>query len=67
VAIANGQEPLEAFLQLQQNHPNESSVFSRGFKRTFAPNILIVKHLDKYFNLGTTLLEIRQKHTEGGW
>jgi predicted protein tyrosine phosphatase len=67
VAIANGQEPLEAFLQLQQNHPNESSVFGQGFKRTFAPNILIIKHLDKYFNLGTTLLEIRQKHTEGGW
>lgn len=67
VAIANGQDPLDAFLELQQNHPNESTVFSRGFKRTFAPNILIVKHLDKYFNLGTTLLEIRQKHTEGGW
>jgi hypothetical protein len=67
VAIANGQEPLEAFLELQQNHPSESSVFGRGFKRTFAPNILIVKHLDKYFNLGTTLLEIRHKHTEMGW
>ncbi|CAB4145018.1 hypothetical protein UFOVP1217_119 [uncultured Caudovirales phage] len=67
VAIANGQEPLDAFLELQRNHPNESSVFGRGFKRTFAPNILIVKHLDKYFNLGTTLLEIRDKHTEGGW
>lgn len=67
IAIANGQDPLDAFLELQRNHPNESSVFGHGFKRTFAPNILIVKHLDKYFNLGTTLLEIRQKHTEGGW
>ena len=67
VAIANGQEPLESFLELQRNHPDESSIYGRGYKRAFAPNILIVKHLDKYFNLGTTLLEIRQKHTEGGW
>lgn len=66
VAIANGYDPLESFLQLQENHPIEHGLF-RGAKRTFAPNILIVKHLDKYFNLGTTLLEIRSKHTEMGW
>ena len=67
VAIANGQDPLDAFLELQQNHPNESGIFGRGHKRAFAPNILIVKHLDRYFNLGTTLIEIRDKHIEGGW
>ena len=66
VAIANGHDPLESFLQLQENHPIEHGLF-RGAKRTFAPNILIVKHLDKYFNLGTTLLEIRGKYTEMGW
>jgi predicted protein tyrosine phosphatase len=66
VAIANGHDPLDAFLTLQNNHPSEHSLF-RGFRRTFAPNILIVKHLDKYFNLGTTLLEIRNKYSEIGW
>jgi hypothetical protein len=66
VAIANGNDPLEAFLYLQDKHPEEKGFFNQG-KRPFAPNILIVKHLDKYFNLGTTLLEIRHKHSESGW
>jgi len=66
VAIANGVDPLEAFLTLQKQHPIEKS-FYRGARRTFAPNTLMVKHLDNYFNLGTTLSEIRNNHTEMGW
>ena len=66
VAIANGNDPLEAFLYLQDKHPEEKGYFGQR-KRPFAPNILIVKHLDKYFNLGTTLSEIRNKHSESGW
>ncbi len=66
VAIANGNDPLDAFLYLQKNHPKETGYFGYA-KRPFAPNILIVKHLDKYFNLGTTLIEIRNKYSETGW
>lgn len=66
VAIANGNDPLEAFLYLKEKHPQEKGYFGYG-KRPFAPNILIVKHLDQYFNLGDTLLEIRKKYSEMGW
>ncbi len=66
VAIANGNDPLEAFLYLKDKHPQEKRYLGYG-KRPFAPNILIVKHLDKYFNLGTTLTQIRNKYAETGW
>ena len=66
VSIANGNDPLEAFLYLQDKHPEEKGYFGHG-KRPFAPNILIVKHLDTYFNLGNTLLEIRNKYSRRGW
>ena len=66
VSIANGNDPLQAFLHLQDKHPEEKGYFGQG-QRPFAPNILIVKHLDTYFNLGTTLLEIRHKYSRRGW
>lgn len=65
VAIANGHDPLDSFMFLQENHPKEA--FYNWGRRAFAPNILIVKHLDKYFNLGTTLQNIRLQYTEKGW
>lgn len=69
VAIGNGVNPLDAFLQLKQNHPRErgnSRIGDLG-KRTFAPNKLIVEHLEKYFNLEGVLIPIRDKHTSWGW
>ena len=66
VAIANGNDPLDAFLYLQKIHPTETTYSGYG-KRPFAPNTLIVKHLDKYFNLGTTLTNIRNKYSQTGW
>lgn len=66
VAVANGVDPLSAFLSLRENHPLETGVF-RSAKRPFAPNLLIVKHLDAYFKLGSTLREIRNKYTVRGW
>ena len=69
VAIGNGVNPLEAFLQLKQNHPNERgfSGFRHGVQRTFAPNKLIVSHLEKYFNLEGVLTPIRDKYASRGW
>ena len=66
VAVANGKDPLESFLHLRDKHPQEKGYFGY-WKRPFAPNILIVKHLDQYFNLCTTLLEIRNKYSQRGW
>jgi len=66
VAIANGNDPLDSFLTLQKNHPIEKSYYG-SHKRTFAPNLLIVEHLDTYFKLGTTLQDIRKKYTVRGW
>lgn len=67
IAIGNGYDPLDALLALQEKHPTEESFYYGYHKRPFSPNILIVKHLDKYFNLGTTLLELRDEHVSNSW
>lgn len=69
VAIGNGIDPLEAFLTLKLHHPSTESSFSgfRGGKRTFAPNRLLVSHLEKYFNLDGVLIKIRNKYSSTGW
>ena len=66
VAIANGNDPVVSFLALKKNHPQETGYFGVG-KRPFAPNLLIVEHLDKYFKLGSTLQDIRNEYTVRGW
>lgn len=66
VAIANGNDPLVSYITLRDKHPQERLFFGRE-QRPFAPNILIVKHLDTYFKLGSTLLDIRNEYTVRGW
>lgn len=70
VAIINGENPLDAFLALRENHPEERGSFGNlnMGRRTFSPNQLIVQHLEQYFNLGNTLSKILRQHSEyGSW
>lgn len=62
ISIARGADPLDAFLALKEAHPVES----RWGKRDFIPNALIVKHLEKIFNL-KNLDAIRRQHSTSGW
>lgn len=64
VAIKNGYDPVDAFLSLKRIHPYERGLFGYD-KRPFAPNTLIVEHLDRYFDFGTRLTDIRNSRT--GW
>ena len=65
VAIGNGENPLEALLQLRNSHPKDESTTFGWSPRAFAPNRLIVAHLEKYFNL--ELINMRDHFATMGW
>jgi len=50
IAIGNGVHPEQAIKMLCEAHPNDLSLWSnKGDKRPFAPNLLIVEHLQTIF------------------
>lgn len=51
IAIARGVDPEEAFIALRDEQPLEEYLYGKGVRRDFIPNRLIVKHLEKMFNL----------------
>lgn len=61
VAIAKGLDPLASFVRLYESHPADSGLIS---KRMFAPNPLLVSHLETIFN-DKTLLDIRRSVLKG--
>lgn len=65
ISIARGADPLDSFLALKEAQPQSEYRGGRG--REFIPNNLIVKHLEKFFNL-KGLVDIRKEHaTSSGW
>jgi hypothetical protein len=65
ISIARGADPLDSFLALKEAQPQSEYRGGRG--REFIPNNLIVKHLEKFFNI-KGLLDIRKEHaTSSGW
>lgn len=69
ISIANGVDPLEAFLALREAQPTEGLWGStkQATKRDFIPNRLIVTYLDKIFGTGQELLAIRLEHQHANW
>lgn len=57
IAVARGADPLDSILALMEAHPREHGT---GYKRTFAPNRLIVTYLEKIVG-DNNLLEIRER------
>lgn len=68
ISIARGADPLEAFLTLKQAQPQEPHWYSsnKTIQRAFAPNRLIVQHLEKILGING-LISIRQEHLTDGW
>ena len=67
IAIGNGLNPLEAILQLKKSHPKDERMTFGWATRPFAPNRLIVEHLEKYFNLEGELIPIRDHYATSMW
>ena len=69
IAIANGRDPEEAFLDLKAKHPTKERFTVNGAIeydiRPFSPNELIVEHLEKLFNI-RDLHKINDKHSAWG-
>lgn len=56
ISIARGVDPEDAFISLRDAQPFDEYSYSKDKLRAFIPNTLIVKHLEKMFNV--SLLDI---------
>lgn len=69
IAIANGRDPEEAYLELKAKHPTREKKTLWGAieydVRPFSPNDLIVQHLEKLFNI-RNLQKINDANQEWG-
>jgi len=67
IAIGNGMDEAEAIAMLVKNHPKEPALFGNR-QRPFAPNHLIVKHLEEIFRFkDNELINLRNQYATEIW